>query len=78
MKILTTLVLHSHECRAEVRDKIRKTVARNSHASEILAEVLTMTLNLNEGLNECVAVKMIYIYTYTLRESIYYCRMLVY
>ena len=28
---------HSHECRAKVRDKIRKTVARNSHASEILA-----------------------------------------
>ena len=30
---------HSHECRAKVRDKIRKTVARNSHASEILALV---------------------------------------
>ena len=29
---------HSHECRAKVRDKIRKTVARNSHASEILAK----------------------------------------
>ena len=28
---------HSHECRAKVCDKIRKTVARNSHASEILA-----------------------------------------
>ena len=37
MKILTTFVRHSHECRAKVRDKIRKTVARNSHASEILA-----------------------------------------
>ena len=28
---------NSHECRAKVRDKICKTVARNSHASEILA-----------------------------------------
>ena len=37
MKILTTLVRHSHECRAKVCDKIRKTVARNSHASETLA-----------------------------------------
>ena len=36
-KILTTLARHSHECRAKVRDKIRKTVARNSHVSEILA-----------------------------------------
>ena len=36
-KILTTLARHSHECRAKVRDKIRQTVARNSHASEILA-----------------------------------------
>ena len=37
VKILTTLVRHLHECRAKFRDKIRKTVARNSHASEILA-----------------------------------------
>ena len=37
MKILTTLVRHSHECRAKISDKIRNTVARNSHASEILA-----------------------------------------
>ena len=37
MKILTTLVRHAHDCRAKVRDKIRKTVARNSYASEILA-----------------------------------------
>ena len=35
MKIHTTLARHSHECRAKVRDKFRKTVARNSHASEI-------------------------------------------
>ena len=39
-KILRTLALHSHICRAKVRDKIRKTVARNSHASEILALAL--------------------------------------
>ena len=37
MKILTTLVPHSHECRAKFRNKVRKTVERNSHASEILA-----------------------------------------
>ena len=30
-------MLHLHESRAKVRDK-SKTVARNSHASEILAE----------------------------------------
>ena len=36
MKILMTLVRHSHECRAKVRDKISKTVARNLLASEIL------------------------------------------
>ena len=37
MKILTTFVRHSNECHANVRDKIRKTVTRNSHTSEILA-----------------------------------------
>ena len=36
-KILPTLARHLHECRAKVRDKNRKTVARNLHASEILA-----------------------------------------
>ena len=33
MKILTTFMQHSHDCRAKVRDPICKTVARNSHDS---------------------------------------------
>ena len=36
-EILVTLVQHWYECCVKVRDKIRKKVARNSHASEILA-----------------------------------------
>ena len=37
-------VQNLRECRAKIRDKIRKTVARNSHASEILAEDLNIRL----------------------------------
>ena len=50
MKILATLVRHSHECRAKGPRQIRNTFAGNSHASEILAflEVIPIKIFLCE------------------------------
>ena len=51
MKILTALVGHSHNCRAKAHDKFGKAVARNWHASEILASAIDIYISNVEDLN---------------------------
>ena len=48
-------LFHSHGCRAKVRDKVRKTVARNSHASEILALSKTLYEPCHEKTNNVIS-----------------------